>query len=126
MFMSLAVLPLATHLAVTVADNVPALNVRPSCEAAAKAASSLRKDVQSCLDSESRARDELAKQWREFASTDRDRCLQESRLGGEPSYSELVTCLEMARDVKRLPEHNEALMSGTPQNGSSDRRRRRE
>ena len=126
MFMSLAVLSLATHLAVTVADNVPTLDVRPSCEAAAKAATSLRKDVQSCLDSEKRARDELAKQWGDFASADRARCLQESRLGGDPSYSELVTCLEMARDVKKLPEHNEALMNGTSQNGSSNVRRRRE
>jgi hypothetical protein len=103
MIISLALLPLATQLVLTAADGVPQLNVRPSCEAAAKASSAIRSDLQTCLNSENQARDELAKQWQEFTPAERARCLQESTLGGDASYAELATCLEMARDVRKLP-----------------------
>jgi hypothetical protein len=123
MFISLAVLPLAAQLLLPVADHVPSLNVRPSCVAAASAAGAVRQNVQSCLDSEQHARDELVKQWGEFAPPDRARCVLEATLGGEPTYTELITCLEMARDARKMPESNEATMNGeTP--GPRDRARR--
>ena len=44
----------------------------------------------------------------------RSHCTNESRMGGELSYTELLTCLEMARDVRamRAAEPQDAL--GTP------------
>jgi hypothetical protein len=116
------VLPLATQLVITVADTVPTLDVRPSCEAAAKADPMIRKDVQSCLDSEQRARDELVKQWSGFATADRARCLDEVKIGGSPSYAEFVTCLEMARDAKKL-DKNEISMGRAPDATGNGRKR---
>ena len=44
----------------------------------------------------------------------RSHCTNESRMGGDSSYTELLTCLEMARDVRamRATEPEDAL--GTP------------
>jgi hypothetical protein len=62
-----------------------------------------------CLDSEEHVRDQLAKAWGSFDSSDRRHCTNESKMGGESSYTELITCLEMARDVRKL--HDEAKAS---------------
>src|SRR3984885_498054 len=35
----------------------------------------------------------------EFSIDDRTHCISETTMGGESSYTELLTCLEMARDV---------------------------
>jgi hypothetical protein len=47
-------------------------------------------------------RAELAKQWSSFSPPDKVSCVNESRMGGESSYTELLTCLEMARDVRNM------------------------
>jgi hypothetical protein len=44
----------------------------------------------------------LAKQWSTFAPPDKIACTNESRMGGDSSYTELLTCLEMARDVRAM------------------------
>jgi hypothetical protein len=44
----------------------------------------------------------LVKQWSTFMPADKTSCVNESRMGGESSYTELITCLEMARDVRAL------------------------
>jgi hypothetical protein len=47
-------------------------------------------------------RDELAKEWSSFTPADKVACTNESKMGGESSYTELLTCLEMARDVRTM------------------------
>jgi hypothetical protein len=47
-------------------------------------------------------RDELVKQWPNFSAADKVSCVNESKMGKESSYTELLTCLEMARDVRSL------------------------
>jgi hypothetical protein len=64
-----------------------------------------------CLDSEEHVRDQLAKAWGSFDSSDRRHCTNESKMGGESSYTELITCLEMARDVRKLHEEAKATHS---------------
>ena len=56
----------------------------------------------SCVEGENRTRDNLAEQWATFPAADRAYCVAAIR-GFEPTYTELLTCLEMARDVKKLP-----------------------
>jgi len=63
-------------------------------------------EKRNCLDSEHAIRDELAKQWSSFSATDKTACTNEATMGGDSSYTELLTCLEMARDVRAL--HNES------------------
>jgi hypothetical protein len=57
-----------------------------------------------CMDAEQKDRDTLSKEWSQFTADDKRHCTAETTMGGESSYTELVTCLEMARDVRKLHE----------------------
>jgi hypothetical protein len=90
---------------VLVADQVPNLNVTPSCRASADGILGVKQDIESCLQSENAARDQLAQQWSKFAPADRDSCTRLTTLGGTGgTYTELITCLEMKRDSSQLPK----------------------
>jgi hypothetical protein len=54
----------------------------------------------------------MIKEWAAFSSDDKTHCVAEATMGGESSYTELVTCLEMARDVRQL--HSQANNSSAP------------
>lgn len=103
-----SVLALGAQLLTPVADSVPVLNVEPVCQGIAlQGGSSFRdpaiaKEKQDCLKSEQEVRDELVKRWSTFSAADKNSCINESRMGGDSSYTELLTCLEMARDVRNL------------------------
>lgn len=103
-----SVLLIGAHLATPVADNVPVLNIEPVCQGIAQQGGSsfhdteVTKQKQDCLDSEKLVREDLVKQWSTFSAADRNACIQEATTGGESSYTELLTCLEMARDVRNL------------------------
>ena len=99
---------LGAHLLMPVADSVPTLNVGPVCQGIAQQGgvtfrdSATGDDKQSCIDSEKAVREQLVKEWPTFAPADRTACTNESLTGGESSYTELLTCLEMARDVRAM------------------------
>jgi hypothetical protein len=112
----LAVVPFALHAAAAfAADTPPDFNVEPSCRAAATAAHN-QKRLQGCLDSERRARDQLVKEWTDFTAATRSQCLKAASVGGEATYTELLTCLEMTRDVKKNP--NDISMRITSPDGN--------
>jgi hypothetical protein len=87
---------------------VPVLNVDQVCQGIAQQGgvtfhdSAVTDEKKNCLDSEKATRDELVKQWSTFAPPDKTACTNESRMGGDSSYTELLTCLEMARDVRSM------------------------
>jgi hypothetical protein len=81
-----------------VVADVPKLDMTASCRQAAIDAHS-DKRMQLCLDSERRWHDQLVKRWSDFALADRVACVNMQR-SFEPSYTELLTCLEIARDAK--------------------------
>lgn len=85
------------------ADAVPDFDPKPGCEAAAQAGAMKETDLKSCLRSEQDARTKLKKEWTRFAAGDRARCAAQTQQGGPPSYVEVLTCLEMARDARQLP-----------------------
>ena len=95
-------LMIGAHLTIAVADPVPAFNVEPSCRAAASGDIGIKQDLSVCLDDEKGAREQLVKEWSGFASEDRSLCTRLSRTGGAPTYTELLVCLEMARDARAL------------------------
>lgn len=103
-----SVLLLGAHLATPVADNVPVLDIQPVCQGIAQQGGSsfhdteVAKQKRDCLESEKQVREELVKQWSTFSSADKRACIQEATMGGDSSYTELLTCLEMARDVRNL------------------------
>jgi len=108
-----AILALGAHLAIPAADSVPTLNVEQVCQGIAQQGGASFHDPQiaqekkECLDSEQAVRDELAKQWPNFNSADKIACTNEARMGGDSSYTELITCLEMARDVRAMRVESE-------------------
>ena len=83
-----------------VADSVPSWDLTASCRAAGLAGYSQTPDerVKSCLASEQRTREELTKHWSAYPAEDRIGCVKS--LTFSPTYTELVTCLEMRRDLK--------------------------
>jgi hypothetical protein len=99
---------LGAQLLTPVADSVPVLNVEPVCQGIAVQGGSsfhdaaIAKERQDCLQSEREVRDELVKRWSTFSAADKNSCVSESKMGGDSSYTELLTCLEMARDVRNL------------------------
>lgn len=106
------------------ADNVPVINVEPVCQGIAQQGGSsfhdpqIAKEKQDCLDSEKQVREELAKQWSRFPASDKSACIQEATMGGDSSYTELLTCLEMARDVRNLRDESNTPDITPPPNGS--------
>jgi hypothetical protein len=85
-----------------VADSVPSWDLTASCRSAALAGYSQTPTdrSQSCLASEQRTREELTKYWSTYPAEDRIGCVKS--LTFSPTYTELVTCLEMRRDVRIL------------------------
>jgi hypothetical protein len=106
----LAVLLLSSQIALA-ADPVPKFDIGPSCRSAGAAAVLATRDTAACERDEITARDTLEKEWSQFTPSDQRRCVGLSTLGGDPSYVELLTCLEMAKGAKELPDE---MDSGNP------------
>jgi hypothetical protein len=84
------------------AADVPTLDVSRTCKPIS-GDRSIQIDSDRCFKSEQEARDQLAREWEKFPATDRGLCTQTATMGGTASYVELITCLEMKRDVAKLP-----------------------
>jgi len=109
MIMPVATLALASQLAFTIADGVPRFNLEPVCRGIAQQGGldlepnkTARQDFESCIQSEMAIRGQLVKQWSAFRPSDRANCIGEATAGGMASYTDLLTCLQMARDASRL------------------------
>ena len=100
-FVTLAILIVAWGPASTASPGVPVLKAGPSCRAESSLADGAVSPA-ACMRQELQARTELRKKWTTFATADRANCLAETNTGGPPSYVELLTCLQMARDARVL------------------------
>jgi hypothetical protein len=103
-------LALSFHL-ITVASTagrVPQLDVEPVCKGIAEQGGvtfqdpAVPQEKKNCIESEQAVREQLVRQWSGFSAGDRTHCINETTMGGESSYTELLTCLEMARDVRAM------------------------
>jgi hypothetical protein len=89
------------------ADDVPELNVDPVCRGIARQAAGPGErggpdlKFSECVKNENAVRQQLMGEWSTFAATDKTNCVG-SEQSALPSYTGLLTCLEMARDVRRL------------------------
>jgi hypothetical protein len=99
---------LLTSGTIALSDEVPNFNLMPVCKGIAEQASDpserggpdLR--VDQCIKSEETIRDRLTHQWSTFAVRDRESCVQDTLGGGLPSYTDLISCLQMARDARKF------------------------
>jgi hypothetical protein len=90
-------------------DGVPTLDVRPICRGIASQSAdpgvgqrNQTETFQRCIESEKAVREQLKREWSGFSAADKQHCVTLATTGGESSNTELLTCLEMARDVRVL------------------------
>jgi hypothetical protein len=101
MLIPFTAITLGMVLTVAAADPVPTFDTRPTCADAAQEISVTR-TVELCQRSEREARDALVSQWHSFPSSDKTTCVATTRIGGFPSYVQVLTCLELARDASEM------------------------
>jgi len=77
-----------------IADTAPKFDIARECQFGSK------EEQKRCTDEETQARDQLQTEWIQFSPSDKTLCNRETSIDSAPSYVELITCLEMERDVK--------------------------
>ncbi len=92
-----AMLPIALVVAHTslAVNQVPKFDISPTCHPNFTSVAACRRDEQA-------ARQKLKRQWRGFSRVHREHCVRLTTLGGDPSYVELLTCLQIAKQTKHL------------------------
>jgi len=104
MLAALAAGSLGAPVSVAVADEVPTYDVRKSCKVDLQSYSTAQTNS-GCLADEQSARATRVSQWTQFTPESRSRCSQMvGSVAGPQSYVELLTCLQIAKDVKGLPK----------------------
>ena len=109
---SLLAIVLSSNFVVAIAENVPRYDVEPGCQGAAKQMEGrLGSDVSSlsvqeraarCVKTEEDARTKLIAVWSEVEDADRTACIGSSSSGGRPSYVELLVCLGIKQEVRKI------------------------
>ena len=117
-----AALVVSSYL-MTVADAVPTFDVKQTCRGTETSGVYPGRNIESCAQSEEATRDQLKKSWGEFSAADKTECVSAVKIGGFPSYTELITCLEMRRDVRKLRATSPETTEGN--DAASSRRKRR-
>jgi hypothetical protein len=96
-------------------DDIPTVDVRPVCRGIASQGELdvglQQTSFEQCVQSEQAVREQLEKEWSTFTTADKSHCVSLAKTGGESSYTELITCMEMARDVRAI-RSAEATSSG--------------
>jgi hypothetical protein len=90
-------------------EQIPTLDVTPVCRGIASQSAdpgvgqgAQAQTFRQCVESEQGVREELKKAWSSFSAADKRHCVELAKTGGESTNTELLTCLEMARDVRIL------------------------
>ena len=110
-----AALILSAHVLLA-AESVPHLDYEATCRAAQPLTPEDKTPYQTCVSDETLARSQLERQWEQLRAAAKGRCIQEAALGGSPSYVELLTCLQLARemDLNAGPSATERLRGRQP------------
>ena len=95
MLLHLPIIILATLSPVAVSDTVPKFDIARECRSEGE----LTVEFDRCQQDEAAALEQLRSSWMQFIFGDKSTCLASATIGGFASYVELLTCLEMARDV---------------------------
>src|SRR5258707_1389832 len=85
-----------TSMLTPISENVPNLNVAPSCRGAAEIQIADSQSYDACMKEETAARDELLRSWQSFAAADRASCSSDASIAGLASYVDLLVCLQIA------------------------------
>ena len=103
----------------TRSDDIPTLDVNPVCRGIAQQgeleAGLQQTSFQQCVQSEQATREQIKKEWSTFTTADKSHCVALAKTGGESSYTELITCMEMARDVRKLHAEADKSSAAVPE-----------
>ena len=89
-------------------EEVPVLDLNPICRGIAQGAAGAGErggpdlSFARCVRSEQAVRKRLVKTWSKYASRDRQHCVAETTMGGLASYTNLLGCLESARQANTM------------------------
>jgi hypothetical protein len=104
MVTALAAVSFGAPVSIAAGDEVPTYDVRKSCKVDLQSYSTAQTNS-GCLADEQNARATLVSQWTQYTPESRSRCSSMvGNVAGPQSYVELLTCLQMAKDVKGLPK----------------------
>jgi hypothetical protein len=98
---------LATAAAPARSQEIPNLNLDPVCRGIAQQASTVAEKgspdlaFSQCIQSEQAMRQKLAGEWSTFSPGEKANCIG-AQMAGTASYTDLISCLEMARDARQL------------------------
>ncbi len=82
-------------------DRVPNFNVQRNCGLEAEGATNVQLTRKSCVQDEVDAKKQLNQRWAKLGAKTKGECVGESSVGGDQSYVELLTCLQMTSDWNR-------------------------
>ena len=105
MLLHLPIAILATLSPIHVSDTVPTFDIVRECRYEGGSAAT----VERCSQDETAALGQLKTEWVQFVGADKRSCMETTQIGGFASYVELLTCLEMARDVVSTSANPENL-----------------
>jgi len=77
------------------AQELPRFDVEATCRAAPALTPQDRSPYEGCMRDEMAAEGQLRAVWSGAAADARRECVQETQIGGPPSYVDVLTCLEM-------------------------------
>ena len=103
---SFSIIALAAQLVIPVADDVPkfdtARGYRLDSTQAFDLSTGQNETVKRCVADEQQALTQLQTQWSQFRGSDKPQCTEEAKIGGTPSYVNLLTCLQAAKLARQL------------------------
>jgi hypothetical protein len=90
-------------MVLSVADKVPNFDVTASCKAVAGfGLADSQNNPEACIHDEQAAHTEFEQKWTSFPAAERSRCVSETMIGNNPSYVEILTCLQMTQEADAL------------------------
>lgn len=87
---------LSGGMVLPVADGPPRFDIEQTCRHADEPATGVGRPNQVCREDERNAEASLQQRWTAFPVSNRGSCVEGAKLGGPPSYVQVLTCLEMA------------------------------
>jgi hypothetical protein len=104
MYVSLIPVILGSHVLIASTAGLPSIDVQKLCHAAEGAMAALGgeplKVFDACVSDEQDARTQLLKDWATYPSPDKATCVRVKDF--QPSYVEWITCVEMARALRKI------------------------
>ena len=119
LFVTAVLLALSSGRILLAADTLPEFKIE-SCRAAEKSESTGR-NVGTCFQDEQTAKDTLRQNWSSYDSSQKNHCQRLMKAGGQPSYVELLTCIEMKTEPTTTPTGNTKKKKGARALSGGDR-----